>query len=181
MGDTPLDDESVISPGESQVDDSSAEAGQSRVLKITSFGYRNGRLRPTPALTFDIRILPNPPRHIRASQSGLCKSLQEWLISNPEVQARFESISRTINNRMLAVERGGEVELSVGVCCQVGHHRSVAIVEALGRKKWEGLLDHWDIVVHHRDLQQDNTKTHKDQVRRAERDERLKSQQGDEK
>lgn len=38
--------------------------------------------------------------------------------------------------------------LRVGVCCELGKHRSVAFVEELGRVRFEG----WNVVVGHRDV-----------------------------
>ncbi|KAI8618087.1 hypothetical protein BC830DRAFT_1227102 [Chytriomyces sp. MP71] len=54
-----------------------------RSLAITTYGHRFGPLNgPQPDLIFNARTLPNPPKHIRASWTGLSKSLQESFLSS---------------------------------------------------------------------------------------------------
>jgi hypothetical protein len=60
-------------------------------------------------------------------------------------------------------------EVSVGVFCQLGRHRSVAIVEALGKWRWNTRSE-WDVVVGHRDLIVERTQAHKDRARKKARD-----------
>ncbi|KAH6906006.1 hypothetical protein BKA70DRAFT_1289982 [Coprinopsis sp. MPI-PUGE-AT-0042] len=187
-----------------------------RTLRITSYGYKNGPLVPKPAITFDLRNLPNPPKHVRNSQSGMYKPLQEWLFSIGEVKTRFESIAQAIQGRMSEVEEGDAfrkppkataemppkqdvemkagmdddeeenesgqesdeeheeaeedtAEVSVGVFCQLGRHRSVAVVEELGKWRWNTRSE-WDVVIGHRDLVVERTQAHKDRVRKKARD-----------
>jgi hypothetical protein len=60
-------------------------------------------------------------------------------------------------------------EVSVGVFCQLGRHRSVAVVEALGKWKWNTRSE-WDVVIGHRDLVVERTQAHKDRARKKARD-----------
>ncbi|KAF6753903.1 hypothetical protein DFP72DRAFT_900837 [Ephemerocybe angulata] len=157
-----------------------------KTLRIRSFGRRYGPLFPdstpssgsqhptrTRALTFDVRSLPNPPKDIRMSYSGLSKPLQEWLFSKPEVVTRVDEICREVERSLSDIQEGdddgdnvegedsegdhGRVSLDVGICCQLGRNRSVAVVETLGRRKWpEG----WRVEIGHRDVHQQRHKTH---------------------
>jgi RNase adaptor protein for sRNA GlmZ degradation len=112
-----------------------------------------------------MRKLPNPPKHVRTSQSGLHKPLQEWLLSKPEVQSTVRDICTSIDGYLKEALDNGEESVSVGVCCQLGKHRSVAVVETLRRRKFEG----WNVVVSHRDVFQEKTKVGREKDRQKAR------------
>ena len=116
-------------------------------LFLTSFGHRRGPLHPTPDILVDIRNLPNPPRNIRTRQTGLNKPLREAFFANAEVQRRFEAICEQIRQRLQQAVENRETRVSIGVCCELGKHRSVAMVEQLGLTHFDG----WNAVVNHRD------------------------------
>ncbi|PPQ98384.1 hypothetical protein CVT24_004064 [Panaeolus cyanescens] len=118
------------------------------VIFLTSYSHRRGPLVPTPDLSFDLRTLPNPPKNVRASQTGVHTQLREWLFANPDVRTRFDSIYRQISERVQEATTAGAKELHVGVFCQMGKHRSVTFVEELGRQRF----DNWCTVINHRDL-----------------------------
>ncbi|KAJ2920119.1 hypothetical protein MD484_g262, partial [Candolleomyces efflorescens] len=61
-----------------------------------------------------MRKLPNPPKHVRTSQSGLHKPLQEWLLSNPEVQSTVRGICTSIDAHLKEALNSGEENVSVG-------------------------------------------------------------------
>ncbi|KJA23212.1 hypothetical protein HYPSUDRAFT_40008 [Hypholoma sublateritium FD-334 SS-4] len=117
-------------------------------LYITSYGHRFGPLATPPRIAVDLRTLPNPPKTIRSGQTGLSKPLRDWLFVNEEVLARFSEICGRIRAELDEVGARGEKELKVGVNCEMGKHRSVAVVEELARTKFEG----WNVVVDHRDV-----------------------------
>ncbi|KAF9564783.1 hypothetical protein CPC08DRAFT_705082 [Agrocybe pediades] len=119
------------------------------ILYITSFGHRRGPLHPTPDILVDIRKLPNPPKSMRtASQTGLHKPLREAFLSNDEVRKRFEAICEQIRSRLKLADSNGETQVHVAVCCELGKHRSVSMVEQLGSTRFDG----WNVVVQHRDV-----------------------------
>ena len=126
-------------------------------IYISSFGHRRGPLVPTPDLSFDLRSLPNPPKNVRTSQAGLHKPLRNWLFSNPQVQNRFNDVCEAIRRGVQNAEANGIPELRVGVFCELGKHRSVSIVEELGRQRFDG----WNIVVEHRDVHLKSSNRHK--------------------
>lgn len=84
-----------------------------KTLRIRSFGRRYGPLLSrdgTGKATFDVRTLPNPPKHVRTSQSGLFKPLQEWLFSEPEVVEKADEIIRRIESLLQEAEKEDGVE-----------------------------------------------------------------------
>ncbi|KDR75289.1 hypothetical protein GALMADRAFT_140814 [Galerina marginata CBS 339.88] len=115
---------------------------------ITSFGHRRGPLVPTPDISVDLRTLPNPPKNVRTGQTGLSKVLREWLFSDDQVQRRFDGICTLIQDRIRTAQANGVHEITVGVCCELGKHRSVAVVEQLGETRFKG----WNVMVNHRDV-----------------------------
>ncbi|KAF8973200.1 hypothetical protein BDZ97DRAFT_1780043 [Flammula alnicola] len=117
-------------------------------IYITSYGHRLGPLLPTPHISFDLRTLPNPPKNIRTGQKGISKPVRDWLFAHSEVQRRFDDICKRIQSRMEEAHVNGEKEIKVGVCCEIGKHRSVAVVEELGQTPFKG----WNVVVEHRDV-----------------------------
>ncbi|KAF9047378.1 hypothetical protein BJ165DRAFT_1526696 [Panaeolus papilionaceus] len=117
-------------------------------IYLTSYSHKRGPLVPTPHVTFDLRALPNPPKSVRAHQSGVHLQLREWLFSNPEVRSRFDTIYGSILERVREAEAAGERVLNVGIFCQMGRHRSVTFVEELGRRRF----DDWSVSINHRDL-----------------------------
>lgn len=117
-------------------------------INVTSYGHRYGPLAISPHIAVDLRTLPNPPKTIRSGQTGLSKPLRDWLFTNEEVQARFSDICGRIRAALGEAAARGEKELRVGVNCEMGKHRSVAVVEELARTKFQG----WNVVVDHRDV-----------------------------
>lgn len=54
-------------------------------------------------------------------------------------------------------------ELRVGVSCQMGRHKSVAMVEELAKMNWPG----WDVRVEHRDIEKKRVDSNKKGGRRG--------------
>jgi hypothetical protein len=68
-------------------------------LILTSHG-QTPPLHPVPQLKFDVRTLPNPPKHIRDAHNGTSRRLQEWLYSDPAFVTRRAEISGAIESAM---------------------------------------------------------------------------------
>lgn len=75
------------------------------------------------------------------------------------------------------LEEEDVAEVSVGVFCQLGKHRSVAVAERLGKWKWN-TRGEWDVVIGHRDLVVERTQAHKDRARKKARDTKNSSLKG---
>lgn len=70
-------------------------------LVLISHGY-SPPLKPTPHLRFDVRSLPNPPKHIRDAYNGTSKRLQEWMLSDERFVTRRDAIKAEIEQKMSA-------------------------------------------------------------------------------
>ncbi len=119
------------------------------LLRITTFGHRNGPLAPAPDLLFDIRPLPNPPKDLRAEarRTGQLIHMQDWLFTLPSVRQLFNDIRIQIYQRLRQAEDDGLNFVQVGLGCNLGRNRSVTIAEALATLDW----NHWRVEVQHRD------------------------------
>lgn len=118
------------------------------IIYISSFGHRRGPLIPSPDLSFDVQRLPCPRGNLITTQAGFYKPLRDWLFSNPQVQSRFNDICEAIKRSVQNAEANGVRELNVGVCCELGKHRSVSIVEELKTQRFND----WNVIVRHRDV-----------------------------
>jgi hypothetical protein len=74
------------------------------------------------------------------------------------VQRRFEDACVEIRQVLARAAEVGCRTVTVGVNCELGRHRSVAFVEELGHMKWDG----WEIVVEHRDLNVNASRSRKE-------------------
>jgi hypothetical protein len=71
------------------------------LLVLISSGH-SPPLNPAPQLRFDVRSLPNPPKHIRDAYTGTSKRLQEWLRQDSQFLARRDTIRSEIEAVMTA-------------------------------------------------------------------------------
>ena len=112
-------------------------------LLFRSFGYKNGV--PVDAdLVFDARCLPNPHwiDHLRKF-TGLDGQVIEYLDSQPLVDRFFEDVCTFLRNWIPVFSSQHRVYITVAVGCTGGKHRSVYLVERLGksfRPEYPGLL-----------------------------------------
>lgn len=68
-------------------------------LFLISHGH-SPPLKPAPELKFDVRSLPNPPKHIRDAHNGTSKRLQEWMQTDAKFLARRDEIKVEIEAAM---------------------------------------------------------------------------------
>ncbi|KAJ7110702.1 hypothetical protein C8R43DRAFT_1041980 [Mycena crocata] len=134
------------------------------IIYITSHGHRFGPFTH-PSITsgvlhqillqYDLRSLPNPPKNVRAHQTGLHKSLREWFFSRPEAVSKMEEVQADIDAAITTITTY-PAEIYVLVFCEMGKHRSVAFVEELGRHSF--FISHdtgsekCNVEVRHRDV-----------------------------
>ncbi|KAJ7798160.1 hypothetical protein B0H14DRAFT_2907992 [Mycena olivaceomarginata] len=165
-------DEDLIPPNPNHTDSATGSLARLDstalcILHLTSHGHRFGPLRSPPSppggsvppvLQYDIRSLPNPPKNVRAQQTGLNKSLREWFFSRPESVAKLDEVCAAIDAALDEVAKSGvgHSELHVVVFCEMGKHRSVALVEELSRRAFfvgtENGRKKCPVVVQHRDV-----------------------------
>ncbi len=100
-------------------------------LVLKSFGYKFGV--PTDCdFVFDCRFLPNPfyeenLRHL----PGHDPEVMEWLFAHDEAGHFLDQIKQMIEFAIPHFQRVRKVNLTVGLGCTGGQHRSVALVERL--------------------------------------------------
>lgn len=130
-----------------------------RRLNIISYGETNGPLTPSPTFSYNIRDLPNPPREVRVQQRANQNptAIQQWLLSNEGFRGRIDEARQEILDFVKVFDKVGsppECEVTVGVVCQLGRHRSVTFVAELARQLKADLEAEqgWQIIVFHRDL-----------------------------
>ncbi|KAJ7089076.1 hypothetical protein C8R44DRAFT_686642 [Mycena epipterygia] len=136
-------------------------------IHILSHGHRFGPFTPltnfpselSPTiLQYDIRALPNPPKNVRAQQTGLHKSLREWFFSRPEAVQKLEDMCAAVNAAVANVSerRVYPAKIYVVVFCEMGKHRSVAFAEELSRRAFfvdgEDGPEKCQMVLQHRDV-----------------------------
>jgi UPF0042 nucleotide-binding protein len=131
------------------VSDSPAPVGVGVVL--TSFGFKFG-IPPDAEWMVDARMVRNPfwVAELRP-QTGLEAPVRDYVLADPAARELIDRIHELLlwSSRRYA-ERGRE-SLSVAVGCTGGRHRSVALVEALGRNLRD---DGVAVTIHHRDVDQ---------------------------
>ena len=123
-----------------------AEPGMS--LLFESFAYRHG-VPGDADFVFDARALPNP-HWIPALRplSGRDAPVAEYLAEQPEAGEMLAQIEAFLRRWLpaLATDQRGYVTVAIG--CTGGQHRSVYIVEQLGRR----FADHGATLIRHREL-----------------------------
>ncbi|KAF4624971.1 hypothetical protein G7Y89_g13196 [Cudoniella acicularis] len=106
------------------------------VLKLISHGH-SPPLNPAPHLKFDVRSLPNLPKHIRDAHNGTSKRLQEWLLRDSDFVVQRDMIVAGI--RIVTGEIWG-----------IGHEQTEIVEEVPGRagkqRSWLSQDEDQDVV-----------------------------------
>ena len=122
-------------------------------VTLFSFGYKYGAPQDVNLL-FDVRFLANPFHvpELRA-HNGTETVIAEYVLQNSAGEYCLEHLERTISFYIEELERGNKDELRVGIGCTGGHHRSVAVTEALAK----GITQYTSAVsFFHRDIQKES-------------------------
>ena len=126
------------------------ELGSSQMqVSIVSFGFKNGILLDADYV-FDVRFIPNP-YYIKdlKPQSGKDSAVKDYVFSFDDAKVFMDKIEDLIKFVVPRYIKEGRLQLTVGIGCTGGRHRSVALSEELkNRLKDENVK----IVVDHRDL-----------------------------
>lgn len=102
-------------------------------VNIISFGFKHGI--PIEAdLVFDVRFLPNPfyIPELR-EQNGRDKGVADYVFSHSATEEFMEHLESMIAFLLPHYVEEGKHSLTVAIGCTGGHHRSVAIAEALSK------------------------------------------------
>lgn len=103
-------------------------------IRVLSFGFKHG-LPLDVDMVFDLRFLPNPHwvEELRP-QTGLDAPVRDYVLSQAASGAFLAQLESMLELLVPEFIREGKAYLTVALGCTGGHHRSVAITEAVAAK-----------------------------------------------
>ncbi|MEN9824724.1 MAG: hypothetical protein RI953_469 [Pseudomonadota bacterium] len=113
----------------------SPSAGELEIsVLLASFGFKHGA--PVDLDTFfDVRCFPNPHYVPQLRPlTGLSQEVSKFVLKDPQVSIFLEKTSDLLSFLIPLYRAEGKRYLGVGIGCTGGKHRSVAIVEELGKR-----------------------------------------------
>jgi len=117
-------------------------------VTLLSFGFKHG-LPLEADVVFDVRFLPNPYFDEKLSGlDGTNADVAQFVLGGGEGRELVDRVERFVRFSLPNFERERKLYVTVAIGCTGGRHRSVAVVEELGRR----LHGDWQTVVRHRDL-----------------------------
>jgi len=118
-------------------------------VHLLSFGFKNG-LPAEADLVFDVRFFQNPffvPQ--LKGLDGRSRPVQKFVLEQKIAKVFLAQVLKLLKFLLPLYQKEGKSQLTVAVGCTGGRHRSVAVVEALG-KKLRG--PRWELHALHRDI-----------------------------
>ena len=124
-------------------------------VNISSFGFKYGI--PTESdVMFDVRFLPNPFYVPSLKKlSGNNKKVRDYIFKSELAGEFVESVHSLLASMVKGYIKEGKYHLNIAFGCTGGHHRSVAIANAVAE---EFEKDGMRVRIHHRDLALQNKK-----------------------
>lgn len=122
-------------------------------ITLFSFGYKYGPPQDVNLL-FDVRFLANP-FHVESLKSftGLEARIADFVLENDLGKECLQHLHRVTIFFARQLRMSNKEEFRVAIGCTGGHHRSVAVTEALARL----LAKEFDEVTHfHRDIKKES-------------------------
>ncbi|AWB85077.1 RNase adapter RapZ [Corynebacterium liangguodongii] len=120
-------------------------------VTVESFGFKHGSPRDADVV-MDVRFLPNPYwieglRDFRGTDAPV----SDYVLSQPGAREFVDNLVALLTSMLPGYRHEGKDFVTVGIGCTGGHHRSVAIAEAVA----ETLRERGEVDVHvlHRDLE----------------------------
>ena len=128
--------------------DAATGAGALQV-SLVSFGYKYG-LPADADLVWDVRFLPNPfyVEDLRPL-TGRDEPVADYVLRHPATQEFLDHLGRFLTFALPWYEREGKSYLTVALGCTGGRHRSVVLVERVGRMLQDRGVGH---SIRHRDV-----------------------------
>jgi UPF0042 nucleotide-binding protein len=127
------------------------EGAHELIITVISFGFKYGT--PLDAdLLFDVRFLPNPNYEPNLKHlTGLERVVSDYVLDTPDGELFQEKLGSMLDYLLPRYLVEGKTNLTIGVGCTGGHHRSVAISEWLG-ERYRGEDFEYNVIVRHRDI-----------------------------
>lgn len=118
-------------------------------INISSFGFKYGLPIETDFVC-DVRFLPNP-YYIKSLRplTGNNKKIQDYVFRSPLAQKFVTDFHSMIHDLIHGYMQEGKYHLNIAFGCTGGHHRSVAIANAMAKLFRE---DGYRVTLTHRDL-----------------------------
>lgn len=127
---------------------------QTPTLVFQSFGYKFGT--PLDAdMVFDMRCLPNPHWDPTLREfTGLDEAVRAFLEQQPDVRQLYEDIRRFLQAWLPRFAASDRSQVTVGIGCTGGRHRSVYMAHRLGEyfRTQPDTARHGRVLVRHRQL-----------------------------
>ncbi len=122
-------------------------------ITLFSFGYKYGPPQDVNLL-FDVRFLANP-FHVENLKSftGLESRIADFVLKNDSGKECLQHLHRVTNFFAEQLQSTNKEEFRIAIGCTGGHHRSVAVTEALSK-----LLarDFQEVTHFHRDIKKES-------------------------
>ena len=100
---------------------------------VTSFGFKH-RVPKEADYVFDLRFLPNPYFVSELKEkTGLDQDVADYVFATPKAREFLNKLEDLIFFILPLMESEGRYRLTLAFGCTGGHHRSVAVAEAVGR------------------------------------------------
>ena len=125
-------------------------AGRQHVT-VESFGFKHGSPRDADVV-LDVRFLPNPywVEELREFR-GVDAAVSDYVLGQKGASEYVDHFVDLLTSTLEGYRHEGKDFITVGVGCTGGHHRSVAVAEAIGKRlRQQGNVD---VNVIHRDLE----------------------------
>ncbi len=114
-----------------------------------SFGFKYGILNEAD-LVFDVRCLPNPyyVDELRP-KTGVDRAVRDFVMDSEESQTLYKKIVDFVEYSLPLYEKEGKSQITIGIGCTGGHHRSVTFAILL----YNHLVENgYRVIIHHRDI-----------------------------
>lgn len=126
-------------------------AAHTQHVTIESFGFKHGAPRDAD-LMLDVRFLPNPfwIPELRGFR-GVDEPVSDYVLGQPSAEEFTDNFLSMFDAMLAGYRHEGKNFITVAIGCTGGHHRSVAIAEAIAArlKRNEDI----DVSVRHRDIE----------------------------
>ncbi len=103
------------------------------LIQLISFGFKYG-IPPESDNVFDVRFIPNPFFIEELKETtGLNKKTYEFVLNQKQTEGFIEILKEFLNIMIPLYTKEGKSYISIAFGCTGGRHRSVAIVEFVGK------------------------------------------------